>query len=53
MPLIAGKKAIDIGVIVSDIDASLNFYVDLLGLEKVQETPLWSVSYTHLRAHET
>ena len=41
MPLIAGKKAIDIGVIVSDIDASLNFYVDLLGLEKVQETPLW------------
>ena len=41
MPLIAGKKAIDIGVIVSDIDASLKFYVDLLGLEKIQETPLW------------
>ena len=41
MPLIAGKKAIDIGVIVSDIDASLNFYVELLGLEKIQETPLW------------
>ena len=42
MPLIAGKKAIDIGVIVSDIDASLNFYVDMLGLEKVQETPIWN-----------
>ena len=41
MPLVAGKKAIDIGVIVSDINASLNFYVELLGLEKIQETPLW------------
>ena len=41
MALVAGKKAIDVGVIVSDIDASLNFYVELLGLEKIQETPLW------------
>ena len=40
MPLVAGKNAIDIGVLVSDIDASLTFYVDILGLEKVQEMPL-------------
>ena len=33
------KEAIDIGVIVSDIDKSLAFYRDLLGLEKTQELP--------------
>ena len=35
------KTALDIGIIVSDINASLAFYQDLLGLEKVQEMPLW------------
>ena len=37
MALVAGKKAIDVGVIVSDIDASLNFYVELLGLKKFRK----------------
>ncbi len=41
MGITAAKNAIDIGIIVSDIDASLAFYGDLLGLEKVQEMPLW------------
>ena len=34
------KAAVDIGIIVSDIKASLHFYQDILGLEKVQEMPL-------------
>jgi len=33
------KEAIDIGVMVSDIDKSLAFYRDLLGIEKTQELP--------------
>lgn len=39
MLLKPAKEAIDIGVIVSDIDRSLAFYRDLLGLEKTQELP--------------
>ncbi len=34
------KQCIDIGIIVSDIQQSLAFYVDLLGLTKIGETPL-------------
>ena len=41
MPVIAGKNAIDIGVVVGNINASLDFYVNILGLEKIQEMPLW------------
>lgn len=41
MGMRAAKAALDIGIIVSDIKTSLNFYEGLLGLEKVQEMPLW------------
>jgi catechol 2,3-dioxygenase-like lactoylglutathione lyase family enzyme len=41
MAMQAAKNAVDIGIIVSDIKASLAFYCDRLGLEKVQEMPLW------------
>lgn len=41
MGMQAAKNAIDIGIIVADIDASLAFYQDLLGLVKVQEMPVW------------
>jgi glyoxylase I family protein len=34
------KDSLDLGVIVSDIKASLNFYQELLGLEFKGETPL-------------
>ena len=34
------KNALDLGVIVSDIKASLNFYQDILGLEFVEIVPL-------------
>ena len=40
MGMAADKSCIDIGILCSDIDASLAFYVDLLGLEKVQEMPV-------------
>ncbi|MAT65857.1 MAG: hypothetical protein CMN57_09455 [Gammaproteobacteria bacterium] len=40
MGMQAAKNAVDVGVIVNDIEASLAFYVDKLGLEKVQEMPL-------------
>ena len=39
MLLKPAKEAIDIGVIVGDIDRSLAFYRDLLGLEKTEELP--------------
>lgn len=39
MLLKPAKEAIDIGVMVSDIDKSLAFYSGLLGLEKTQELP--------------
>ena len=39
MLLKPAKDAIDIGVIVSDIDKSLAFYRDLLGVPKTQELP--------------
>lgn len=41
MTMQAAKNAVDIGIIVKDIERSLAFYRDLLGLEKVQEVPLW------------
>jgi catechol 2,3-dioxygenase-like lactoylglutathione lyase family enzyme len=41
MGMQAAKNAIDIGLIVKDIKASLAFYEGLLGLKKIQEMPLW------------
>ena len=41
MGMKAAKNAIDIGIVVKDIKASLAFYQELLGLAKIQELPLW------------
>jgi catechol 2,3-dioxygenase-like lactoylglutathione lyase family enzyme len=40
MPAQISKQAIDLGVVISDADASLRFYRDTLGLEYVAEVPL-------------
>ena len=34
------KSAIDLGIVISDSDASLAFYRDLLGFEHVADTPM-------------
>ena len=41
MGMNAAKNAVDLGIIVKDIKASLAFYEGVLGLKKVQEMPLW------------
>jgi glyoxylase I family protein len=33
----ASKQGIDVGLVVRDVDASLRFYVDVLGLEHVEQ----------------
>jgi catechol 2,3-dioxygenase-like lactoylglutathione lyase family enzyme len=43
------KNSLDIGVIVSDIKASLNFYQNILGLTFVGVTPLWFGTMHRLR----
>ena len=43
------KDSLDLGIIVSDIQASLKFYKDLLGLESVGTTPLWFGTMHRLR----
>jgi catechol 2,3-dioxygenase-like lactoylglutathione lyase family enzyme len=43
------KNSLDIGVIVSDIKASLNFYQNILGLEFVGTFPLWFGTMHRLR----
>ncbi len=35
------KDALDVGILVGDIKASLHFYGDLLGLELVEKSPRW------------
>jgi len=35
------KNCVDIGLVVKDIEKSLGFYHQLLGLEKLEEVPLW------------
>ena len=35
------KDSLDLGIIVSDIKASLNFYQNILGLEFVGSVQLW------------
>jgi catechol 2,3-dioxygenase-like lactoylglutathione lyase family enzyme len=43
------KDSLDIGVIVSDIKASLNFYQNILGLTFVGTVPLWFGTMYRLR----
>ena len=44
-----GKDSLDLGIVVSDIKASLNFYKDMLGLEFVGLTPVWFGTMHRLR----
>ena len=43
------KDSLDIGILVSDIDASLNFYQHTLGLQYLGEAPLWFGTMYRLR----
>jgi catechol 2,3-dioxygenase-like lactoylglutathione lyase family enzyme len=47
------KNSLDLGVLVSDIKASLNFYQNLLGLEFVGTMPLWFGTMHRLRFGES
>jgi catechol 2,3-dioxygenase-like lactoylglutathione lyase family enzyme len=47
------KKSLDIGLIASDIEASLHFYQDLLGLEFVGTMPLGFGTMHRLRFGES
>ncbi len=49
MALKPAKDSIDLGVIVRDIKASLDFYQNTLGLEFVGITPLWFGTMHRLR----
>jgi len=44
------KDSLDLGILVSDINASLEFYRDILGLEYVGETPVWFGTMYRLRS---
>ena len=44
-----GKDSLDLGILVSDIKASLNFYQSILGLEFVGEMPVWFGTMYRLR----
>ena len=35
------KDSLDLGILVSDINASLKFYQDLLGLKFIEKNPVW------------
>jgi len=43
------KDSLDLGIIVSDIKASLDFYQNVLGLEFVGTTPVWFGTLHRLR----
>jgi catechol 2,3-dioxygenase-like lactoylglutathione lyase family enzyme len=43
------KDSLDLGILVSDIRASLEFYRDILGLEYVGERPVWFGTMHRLR----
>jgi len=43
------KDSLDLGIVVSDIKASLHFYQDVLGLEFVGITPVWFGTMHRLR----
>lgn len=44
-----GKESLDLGLIVSDIEASLSFYRDTLGLDFVGSVPVWFGTLHRLR----
>jgi len=43
------KDSLDLGVLVSDIQASIEFYQNLLGLEFLGKTPVWFGTMHRLR----
>ena len=43
------KDSLDLGMIVSDIKTSLNFYQNMLGLQFIGEMPLWFGTMHRLR----
>jgi catechol 2,3-dioxygenase-like lactoylglutathione lyase family enzyme len=45
----SAKDSLDIGVIVSDIGASLTFYRDILGLQFIGSVPVWFGTMHRLR----
>jgi len=45
----AAKDSLDLGIVVSNIEASLRFYRDILGLEFVGIMPLWFGTMHRLR----
>lgn len=47
------KNSLDLGIIASDIKASLNFYQNTLGLEFVGTMPLWFGTMHRLRFGES
>jgi catechol 2,3-dioxygenase-like lactoylglutathione lyase family enzyme len=47
--VIPAKESLDIGIFVSDINASMDFYQKLLGLEFVGVTPVWFGKIHRLR----
>lgn len=49
MTLKAAKESLDLGILVSDIKASLEFYQNTLGLEFVGTNPLWFGTMHRLR----
>jgi catechol 2,3-dioxygenase-like lactoylglutathione lyase family enzyme len=45
----SAKDSLDLGILVSDIKASLNFYQNILGLKLVEERPIWFGTMYRLR----
>lgn len=43
------KDSVDVGVLVSDIDSSLHFYQELLGLKFIEKIPVWFGTMYRLR----
>jgi catechol 2,3-dioxygenase-like lactoylglutathione lyase family enzyme len=43
------KDSLDLGILVSDIKASLNFYQNILGLEVIGSNPVWFGTIHRLR----
>jgi catechol 2,3-dioxygenase-like lactoylglutathione lyase family enzyme len=43
------KDSLDLGMLVSDINASLKFYQDLLGLKFIEKIPVWFGTMYRLR----
>jgi catechol 2,3-dioxygenase-like lactoylglutathione lyase family enzyme len=43
------KDSLDLGILVSDINASLAFYRDILGLKFIEERPVWFGTMYRLR----